>query len=231
MEYGDFIERLRHVGADNGFEPHFLPDALYPFQHDLTEWAIRKGRAAIFADCGLGKTPMQLVWADNVVRKTGRPVLVFTPLAVSQQLVGEGEKFGFPVSRDISAGGIITMNYQRLHHAPDPATLGGVVLDESSILKSLMAQRGRMSRTTCARSHIGFSVPRPQHRTTIRNWVLPVKPSDTSGTWICSVDSSVRFRAGIWPAPRIRRGGQVAIQGPCGTTVLEVGLFVGTRDT
>ena len=79
---------------------------------------------------------MQLAWADNVVRETGRPVLVFTPLAVSQQLVGEGEKFGFPVSRDISAGGIITMNYQRLHHAPDPATLGGVVLDESSILKS-----------------------------------------------------------------------------------------------
>lgn len=135
IDYTDFIDQLRNVGADSGFDPHVLPDSLYLFQRDLTEWAIRKGRAAIFADCGLGKTLMQLAWADNVVRETGKPVLILTPLAVSHQLITEGDKFGFQVSRDGTAG-ILTTNYQKLHRAPDPGTLGGVVADESSAIKA-----------------------------------------------------------------------------------------------
>src|SRR5262249_43910793 len=99
---------------------------------------IRKGRAAIFADCGLGKTPMQLVWAENVWRYTQRPVLIITPLAVSAQTIREAEKFGIECRR--SALGeihkpITVTNYERLHHF-DPAEFSGVVCDESSILKS-----------------------------------------------------------------------------------------------
>lgn len=68
--YEDFISRKRQIGSFGGFEPLWLPDFLFDFQRSLCDWAIRKGRSAIFADCGLGKTPMQLVWAENVVRKT-----------------------------------------------------------------------------------------------------------------------------------------------------------------
>ena len=138
--YHDLLNRRRHAGADHGFDPVTLPDFLFPFQHDLTEWAVRKGRAAIFADCGMGKTLMQLVWADNVVRRTGRSVLILTPLAVSHQLIDEGERFGIEVRRSDCAQpnetGIVTTNYQRLHRIDSPDAFAGVVLDESSILKS-----------------------------------------------------------------------------------------------
>ena len=137
MSYQSLLERRRNVGADHGFEPHVLPDAMFPFQRDLTEWAIRKGRAALFADCGLGKTLMQLAWADNVVRETGRPVLILTPLAVSHQLMAEGSKFGIPVGRvDGRHQEIVTTNYQKLHQIASPGDFAGIVLDESSILKS-----------------------------------------------------------------------------------------------
>src|SRR5207247_1705869 len=93
--------------------------------------------AAIFADCGLGKTPLQLVWAENVVRKTNRPVLILTPLAVSYQLIREAEKFGIEAHR--SADGkpqpnITVANYERLDKF-DAADFAGVVLDEASIIK------------------------------------------------------------------------------------------------
>jgi hypothetical protein len=70
MNYDQFLERKTQVGSLHGFEPVWMPNALFPFQKALVEWAIRKGRAAIFADCGLGKTAMQLTWAENVARKT-----------------------------------------------------------------------------------------------------------------------------------------------------------------
>lgn len=79
--YSAFIEGKQQLRGDFGFDPVWMPDFLFPFQKSLVEWSIRKGRAAIFADCGLGKTPMQLVWAENVARKTGKPVLILTPLA------------------------------------------------------------------------------------------------------------------------------------------------------
>ena len=116
-----------------------MPEFLFPFQRALTTWAIEKGRCAIFADCGLGKTPMQLVWAQNVVEKTCKPVLVLTPLSVGAQTVREAEKFGIEAkqSRDGKVAAPITItNYQQLHKF-DWKQFGGVVCDESSILKSV----------------------------------------------------------------------------------------------
>ena len=113
----------------------------------MVEWAVRKGRAAIFADCGLGKTPMGLVWAENVARKTGRPVLFLTPLAVGSQTIAEAEKFGIEAthSRDGTLGRIVVTNYERLHYFK-PDDFGGVVCDESSILKSFSgATRGAIT--------------------------------------------------------------------------------------
>lgn len=142
-DYQTFLERKRQYGSDSGFNPTFMPDWLFDFQASLVEWATRKGRAAIFADCGLGKTPMQLVWAENVVRKTNKPVLIVTPLAVSQQTVKEAEKFGIEAaqSRDGKhSGGIVVTNYERLHYF-DATDFAGVVCDESSILKSFTGER------------------------------------------------------------------------------------------
>lgn len=116
-----------------------MPNCLFDFQRSLVEWATRKGRAAIFADCGLGKTIQQLVWAENVIRHTNKPVLILTPLAVSGQTVREAEKFGIEaaVSRDGSVYPNITVtNYHRLHYFK-PDDFAGVVCDESSILKNV----------------------------------------------------------------------------------------------
>lgn len=137
-KYAEFIERKTQVGSMGGFDPLWMPDFLFDFQRHLVEWAIRKGRAAIFAECGLGKSPMQLVWAENVRRKTDRPVLILTPLSVASQTVHEGEKFGIECMqcRDgVHGSGIVVSNYERLHHF-DPSRFGGVVCDESSILKN-----------------------------------------------------------------------------------------------
>jgi DNA modification methylase len=114
---------------------------LYGFQSDIVEWALRRGRAAVFADCGLGKTPIQLIWADIVAQHTSDPVLIFAPIAVAHQTVLEGVKFHVPVNIaestfDLVPGVNIT-NYEKMHRFTDaPGVLGGVVLDESSILKS-----------------------------------------------------------------------------------------------
>ena len=138
-DYRGFLDRKTHLGNQSGFAPLFMPDFLFPFQRALTTWAIEKGRCAIFADCGLGKTPMQLVWAQNVVEKTCKPVLVLTPLSVGAQTVREAEKFGIEAkqSRDGQVTAPITItNYQQLHKF-DWKQFGGVVCDESSILKSV----------------------------------------------------------------------------------------------
>ena len=136
-EYREFLRRKAQLDGDHGFNPVFLPAFLFDFQASLVEWAARKGRAAIFADCGLGKTAMQLVWAENVVRKAG-PVLLLTPLAVTAQIAEEALKFGIEatVSRDGTVHrGITITNYEKLHlFRPDD--FAGVACDESSILKS-----------------------------------------------------------------------------------------------
>jgi len=137
-EYHQFIEYKSHYGGDDGFAPTFLPDCLKDFQRALVEWSCRRGRAAVFADCGLGKTLIQLVWAENVVRKTNGRVLILTPLAVGAQTVREGEKFGIEAHRSKAGelnGKIVVANYERLHHF-NPSDFIGCVCDESSILKN-----------------------------------------------------------------------------------------------
>ena len=137
-DYAAFLDAKTQLDGATGFAPDDLPSFLFPFQRFLTEWAIRQGRAAIFADCGLGKTPMQLVWADNIRRRTGKPVLIVTPLAVGFQTVGEAHKFGMEavISRDGKPAGPITItNYERLHLF-DRTDFGGMVCDESSAIKS-----------------------------------------------------------------------------------------------
>lgn len=142
-QYLDFLDKKTQGGADSGFEPVWMPDFLFDFQAEMVEWAVRKGRAAIFADCGLGKTPMGLTWASNVARKTGKPVLYLTPLAVAVQTINEAEKFGVEAvhSRDGSSKGhVVVANYEKLHFF-NPDDFGGVVCDESSILKSFAGSR------------------------------------------------------------------------------------------
>jgi hypothetical protein len=147
VEYADFIAKKSQLGSDGGFAPVWMPGFLFDFQAQLVDWALRRGRAAIFADCGLGKTPMQLVWAENVVRKTNGRVLILTPLAVAAQTVREGEKFGIACRRPYahygndtdaqiaaSSASIVVTNYERLHHE-NAEDYAGVVCDESSILK------------------------------------------------------------------------------------------------
>lgn len=136
--YQDFISTKLQYGARAGFEPLWMPDFLFDFQRALVEWAIQTGRAAIFADCGLGKTPMQLVWAENVIRKTNKPVLILTPLSVTGQTLAEAQKFGIEAERaeaGNTAKRIHVTNYERLHYL-DTSVFAGVVCDESSILKS-----------------------------------------------------------------------------------------------
>jgi hypothetical protein len=143
VTYQAFLDRRLQLDDQDGFEPEFLPEFLFDFQSAMVEWAVRKGRSALFADCGLGKTPMQLAWAENVHRQTGRPVLVLTPLAVAFQTEAEAAKFGIAaiVSRDGSvAEGITITNYDRLHRF-DPDDFGGVVCDESSAIKSFDGER------------------------------------------------------------------------------------------
>ena len=116
-----------------------IPESLFEHQRALVKWALRRGRAAIFADTGLGKSRMQLAWAHEVLRHTGRPVLILAPLAVAAQTVGEGAEIGVPVLhvRDQSAidgPAIYITNYDRLHLF-DADAFGALVLDESSCIK------------------------------------------------------------------------------------------------
>ena len=137
-DYARFLERKAQIGGNHGFSPVFVPDFLFDFQKALIEWAVLKGRAAIFADCGLGKTPMELVWSENIVRHTNKPVLILTPLAVSFQTIREAEKFGIEAKRSIDGkinSKIVVTNYERLHYF-NPSDFIGVACDESSILKN-----------------------------------------------------------------------------------------------
>jgi len=136
--YETFLETKRGVGSDSGFEldPAHICDKVFPFQRDLIAWALRKGRAAIFADCGLGKSLMELVWATAVAEKTGGKVLLLTPLAVGVQMEKEAEKFGLEGKRyGHGESQIVIANYEKLHHF-DPSDFTGIILDESSILKN-----------------------------------------------------------------------------------------------
>ena len=141
--YQQFIHERSHIREEHGFTPTWLPDYLKPFQRNLADWSIRKGRGAILADCGLGKTILELVWAQNVVQHTNRPVLIVAPLAVSHQFERESAKFGVDCKR--SADGklpckIVVTNYERLHYF-DRGSFGGFVGDEASAIKSASGKR------------------------------------------------------------------------------------------
>lgn len=141
--YNHFLKSKRLLAPADGLTiaRADLPTDMFDFQRDLTTWALRKGRAAIFADTGLGKTIMQLAWADRLV-EAGYYVLIVAPLAVAKQTVREAERWGIVTqyAREQDALSInvpiVVTNYEQFHKF-DPRMLGGVVLDESSILKSL----------------------------------------------------------------------------------------------
>jgi hypothetical protein len=139
QDYDTFIQAKAQLEGGHGFRVNDLPPWLFPFQQHLVEWNLIKGRSATFADCGLGKTPMQLVWGDMVVRHTNKPVLDLTPLAVAPQTCREAVKFDIDAvhCRDGKFTGkrVIVTNYERLHYF-NPDDFGGVICDESSILKN-----------------------------------------------------------------------------------------------
>lgn len=144
-EYAQFLLKKTQHGTDSGFGPKWMPEFLFDFQSSLVEWSLRRGRSAIFADCGLGKSPMSLTWAENVVRHTNKPVLIVTPLAVSLQLLHEAEKFQIDCRRSsdgkiTSPARVIVTNYERLHLF-DSSQFSGLVCDESSILKNFDGAR------------------------------------------------------------------------------------------
>jgi hypothetical protein len=143
--YPSFLARKSQLGGMHGFEPSFMPGCAFDFQQSLADWQITKGRGATLADCGLGKTLVELIVAENWIRHTNRPSLIITPLAVGAQTVREGEKFGIEChqSRDgkfKQGARIIVTNYEQLHLF-DTNDFAGVVLDEASILKSFDGAR------------------------------------------------------------------------------------------
>ena len=139
--YDEFIESKRIVVESVGLDvpADSLNPMLFAWQRDIVSWALKRGRAALFEDCGLGKTPQQLEWAHRIHEATGQNVLILAPLAVAKQTQREGEKFGIDANvcatQDDVVPGINITNYEKLHHF-EADSFSGLVLDESSILKS-----------------------------------------------------------------------------------------------
>lgn len=138
--YDEFLADKARIDPPTGLtDIPDLPDALFPHQRDIVRWALRRGRAAVFAQTGLGKSLMELSWGNAVAHSTGWPVLLLTPLAVAGQMVREAERFGIEARQcatqsDVGPGINVT-NYEKLHHF-DLSLFEGVILDESSVLKA-----------------------------------------------------------------------------------------------
>src|ERR1035441_8330328 len=117
--YARFLAAKAQDTHFTGFEPIWIPSTMFDFQQSLTDWNIHKGKGATLIDCGLGKTFIELVWGENVVRHTNKPVLALTPLAVAQQTVREAAKFDIPIYRcnDGNPVGkcVQVTNYEKLH--------------------------------------------------------------------------------------------------------------------
>ena len=143
MEYGEFIENKKHTTNEFGFEPIWYPENIFDFQKYVTEKAIRKGRIGAFLDTGLGKTRIALVYANNIVLKTNKRVLILTPLAVAFQFLDEAKEIGIDDIEYSKEGKftkkIILCNYERLHYF-EASDFECVILDESSILKNFNGQ-------------------------------------------------------------------------------------------
>jgi hypothetical protein len=145
--YADFLSAKFRAHTPSGFDYAERGLPMFSHQLDLVRWATRRGRSAIFADTGLGKTRMQLAWADAVVRHTGGSVLILAPLAVGEQTVEEASSIGISAKHcreasDLAAGVNVT-NYERLHKF-DARSFSGVVLDESSVIKHHDAKTFRL---------------------------------------------------------------------------------------
>lgn len=143
QEYRDFIASRRNVASTHGLNPASINDRMKDHQKTAVEFALNRGSAAMFLDTGLGKSFCELEWARHVAEETGKPSLILTPLAVAGQMVREGRKFEIDARqiRDQSevGSGVMVANYERLPKL-DASAFGGVVLDESSILKSFAGQ-------------------------------------------------------------------------------------------
>lgn len=136
--YDEFIKAKSQSGCDTGFNYVYMPDCLFDFQKYLVEWSVKKGRAALLEDCGLGKTVQEFVWAENIIRKTNGRVIIFTPLAVSAQHIREAEKFKIEAYRSHDGQpkpNITITNYEQIHKF-NPNDYEGVICDEASILKN-----------------------------------------------------------------------------------------------
>jgi len=143
MDYENFIKNKKHTSGQFGFEPIWFPEIAFDFQKEVISRAIRKGRIAPFADTGLGKTLISLSIAQNIVLKTGKKVLILTPLAVAFQFIDEAKKIDVPdieYSKDGNySSKIVICNYERLHYF-NSEDFECVILDESSILKNFKGQ-------------------------------------------------------------------------------------------
>jgi hypothetical protein len=138
-DYLQFLESKKHTQVDFGIKPNFIPDAMFDYQKHVAQYAIKKGRCAVFLDTGLGKTIIELVIAKNYIQETNKPVLIITPLAVAFQFIKEAEKFGIDDISYSKNGNfktkIVVCNYERLEHF-NSIDFDCVILDESSILKN-----------------------------------------------------------------------------------------------
>ncbi len=142
LDYATFLLSKQDLGEPKGFEPTEIHESAFGFQRHLCEWWIRRGRGAIYSACGTGKTLIELICADNCVRKCGLPALILTPLAVSAQTVREAERFGFPAkqSRDGQIlAPIVVTNYEKLHLFK-PSDFCFVAADESGCLKDFSSK-------------------------------------------------------------------------------------------
>lgn len=139
MNYEEFLKSKRHSVLSYGIEPNYIPDLMFDYQKYVTDYAIKKGRCAVFLDTGLGKTIIQLAIAKNYIQYTNKPVLIITPLAVAFQFIKEAEKFGIDDIQYSKDGRytskIVVCNYERLDKF-DHNDFDCVLMDESSILKN-----------------------------------------------------------------------------------------------
>lgn len=194
MRYQDFIASKRVEAPAVGRGPDgALNEHLFDFQREIVEWALHRGRAAVFADCGLGKTLMQLSWADQVTGLTGGRVLIFAPLAVSDQTAREAARFGIRAAyaatpADVGDSRIVITNYERLDRF-DVSSFAGVVLDESSILKSFMGKAKRRLIEACRPVHWRLActaTPAPNDHMELGNhadWLGVMSSGDMLARW------------------------------------------------
>lgn len=179
LSYAEFLDKKRFSIQESGFEAEInkeIDAVLFDYQRDIIKWACRRGKAAIFADTGLGKSLMQLTWADQVAKHTGRKVLIVAPLAVSFQFITEADKFGIQAGKVGSDCMIHVINYEQLHKI-NANEYAGVALDESSILKGMDGKLRKMITETFKRTAYKLSctaTPSPNDFVELGRYASPI---------------------------------------------------------